>query len=76
MPLEQKWVFTCPITGAVVSTVEEVLPDRWARIGGEVYSPQGMFILAHRIIAHPDAAYSDILTAPYPSTVFDDWQAP
>jgi hypothetical protein len=57
-----------------VAQTEEVLPERWARIGGDVYSPKGMYILAHRIIAHPGAAYSDLLTAPFRSSVFDDWE--
>lgn len=74
MPLEQKWVYTCPITGAVVMASDEVLPDRWARIATEVYSPNGMFILAHRILKHSEAPYSAILSAPYPSTAYDDWQ--
>lgn len=74
MPLEQDWVFTCPITAQQVIQASDELPDRWARIGGEVYSPQGMFVLAHRILKHPDAPYADILSAPFPSTVYDDWQ--
>lgn len=73
MPVAQKWHFTCPITGLDVAQNDNVLPDRWARIADEVYSPQGMGILAHRILAHPGAAYADLLSAPYPSTVFDDW---
>jgi hypothetical protein len=75
MPRQQKWVYTCPITGAEEAMMGENLPERWARIGGEYYSPRGMFVLAHRILKHPEATYEAILTAPYPSTVFDDWQS-
>lgn len=74
MPLEQKWVFTCPITGSVVAQENEELPERWARIGGEVYSPKGMYVLAHRILKHPDAPYAQLLTAPFRSSVYDDWE--
>lgn len=75
MPVAQKWHFTCPITGTDVAQDGQDLPPRWARIADEVYSPNGMGILAHRILAHPDAQYADLLMAPFPSTVFDDWQA-
>jgi hypothetical protein len=74
MPVTQKWHFTCPITGADVAQDADALPSRWARIADEVYSPQGMGILAHRILAHPDAEYSELITDPYPSVRFDDWQ--
>lgn len=76
MPVVQKWHFICPITLADVAQDAETLPDRWARIASEVYSPQGMFVLAHRIIAHPDATYEELLNAQYPSTQFDDWVSP
>jgi hypothetical protein len=75
VPRERKWIFSCPITGAVATEVEgDTLPDRWARIGDDYYSPRGMYVLAHRIIFHPDATYQELLAAPWPSTVFDDWQ--
>lgn len=68
------WVYTCPITGTVASQPTETLPDRWAHIAEDYFSPLGMFILAHRILKHPDAEYAAILTAPFPSTVYDDWE--
>lgn len=74
MPIEQKWHFECPITGTVVAADSETLPERWARIAGEVYSPRGMYILAWRILMHPESDYRELLSAQYPSTVFDDWQ--
>lgn len=74
MPVSEKWHFLCPITGRDLAQETDELPDRWARIGGEVYSPEGMYILAWRILKHPEATYADLLTAPYPSTVFDDWK--
>lgn len=74
MPVEQKWHFTCPITRQVVMSEGKDLPARWARIAEEVYSPDGMGILAHRILAHPDAPYEQLLTSEYPSAAYDDWQ--
>lgn len=74
MPVTQKWHFICPITGADIAQDSDTLPPRWARIASEVYSPEGMGILAHRILAHPDAEYVDLTSDPYPSTRFDDWQ--
>jgi hypothetical protein len=74
MPISERWHFTCPITGHDVAQETEVLPDRWARIAGEVYSPEGMYILAWRILKHPEAQYDALLTAPFPSTTFDDWK--
>lgn len=73
MPIFQLWHFVCPITGTEVSTPDNTLPDRWARIADEVYSPQGMGVLAHRILKHPNATYQDLLTAQFPSTTYDDW---
>lgn len=76
MPIERKIHFVCPITQLDVAQDNEDLPERWARIAGEVYSPQGMGILAHRILAHPDAAYDALLMAQFPSPAFDDWYTP
>ena len=74
MPIEQRWHFVCPITGTDLAVESDVLPERWAHIGGEVYSPEGMYILAWRILMHPEGDYRDLLSAPFPSTVYDDWQ--
>jgi hypothetical protein len=78
VPVTQRWHFICPITGADAAQdatgSAPVLPARWARIADEVYSPEGMGILARRILAHPDAEYVDVMMAQFPSTKFDDWQ--
>lgn len=42
---------------------------------GEVYSPRGLGILAKRILAHPDAAYTALVATPFPDGVLDDWFA-
>lgn len=74
MPIVQKWHYICPITGADAAQLSDTLPERWARIADEVYSPEGMGVLARRILKHPDAEYATLLAAPFPSTVYDDWQ--
>lgn len=74
MPVVQKWHYVCPITQIMVAQDDNTaLPARWAKIGDEVFSPQGMYVLAHRLLAHSEAAYTDLMTSQYPSTAFDDW---
>jgi hypothetical protein len=74
MPREQKWVYTCPITGAQEFQLDDTLPTRWLRVSGDFYSPQGLLIFAHRVIKHPATPYGQLLNAPFPSSTFDDWQ--
>lgn len=71
MPIIQKWHFVCPITGTEVVSATPNQPDRWGNVNGDVFSPEGLGIIAQRILAHPDADYAAITGAPFPDAVLD-----
>lgn len=74
MPVVTRYLFICPITGAeALSESRDVPPQKWARIADDVYSPRGIGIVAHRILAHPEADYVDISTKQFPDMQLDDW---
>jgi hypothetical protein len=74
MPAYQKWHYVCPITGQEVVQDNASLPERWGDLVREFYSPEALYIIAQRILAHPDSEYNDILGASYPDKVLDDWR--
>jgi hypothetical protein len=74
--IAQKYHFMCPITGTEVVSDTTDLPDRWGKVAGDVYSPEGLGIIANRILTHPDADYVTITTVPYPDAVLDAAPAP
>lgn len=71
MPMVKKCHFICPITGIEVVSDAPNMPERWGNVNGEVFSPQGIGILARRIVAHPDESYQVLTTTPYPDSVLD-----
>lgn len=71
MPVVQKFHFICSITGAEVVSNLADLPERWGNVNGDVFSPEGIWIIATRVLAHPDRTYAEITGTPYPDAVLD-----
>lgn len=74
MPIYQKWHFVCPITGTEAIQDNPGLPDKWGEVNKDVYAPQGLYVIAQRIIKHPDASYTEITGTQFPSSTLDNWQ--
>jgi hypothetical protein len=76
VPIVQKWHYIDPITSTEEVMDSATPPPRWGDIAGEVYSPLGLFVIANRLLTHPEAAYIDLTSKVWPDAVLDDWYVP
>lgn len=68
MPSTQQWVYTDVVSGESATLPSAGLPAAWAILDGDCHGPQGLYIIAQRLINQVvtgNATYDQAATTPY-----------